>query len=93
MYICQPAMCLCIRLGQRVSLGSEGYVTHPSRSHTGKDEEEVLKPRNASVIAVDDSGRLGLRHEGTLAECKFDEWHEYFTVPQFEQVCRRSLTT
>ncbi|PNW72139.1 hypothetical protein CHLRE_16g680950v5 [Chlamydomonas reinhardtii] len=60
-------------------------------SHTAKKEEQVLhgkcilKPRNASVIAIYDDGCLGLRHEGTLPKSKSDELHEYFTVPQFEQ--------
>lgn len=64
----------------------------PTRSHTAKKEEQVLhgkcilKPRNASVIAIYDDGCLGLRHEGTLPKSKSDELHEYFTVPQFEQV-------
>ncbi|KAG2453788.1 hypothetical protein HYH02_001997 [Chlamydomonas schloesseri] len=54
-------------------------------SHTPKEEDEVLKPRNASVIAVYDDGCLRLPHEGTLPKCKSDEFHEYFTTPQFEQ--------
>ncbi|KXZ55671.1 hypothetical protein GPECTOR_2g1221 [Gonium pectorale] len=54
-------------------------------SHTNKLEDEVLKPRNACVIAISDNGRLDLRHEGILPECKADEEHEYFTIPQFDE--------
>lgn len=44
----------------------------------------MLKPRNASVIAIDAGGGLDLQHEGTLPPCKADEDHEYFTQPQFD---------
>ncbi|GFR48837.1 hypothetical protein Agub_g10790 [Astrephomene gubernaculifera] len=68
-----------------VIVSHSGTIANMLYSHTGKDEEQVLKPRNASVIAIDASGCLDLRHEGTLPECKSDEWHEYFTVPQFQE--------
>jgi broad specificity phosphatase PhoE len=69
-----------------IIVSHSGTISNMLLSHTeGEKGREMLKPRNSSVITVDDAGQLMMLHEGTLPTIKYDECHEYFKAGQFHQ--------